>query len=113
MESWSDRWNIKIDEAKTQAIYFSHQWKPIEFRITLNGRKFPFVDHVKYLGVISEKRIPWRLHENVHRQGLQKVPSPLFNCRLWSITIKLTLHKTLIRSVTTYACPAWEFAAHN
>jgi hypothetical protein len=25
MESWSDRWNIKIDEAKTQAIYFSHQ----------------------------------------------------------------------------------------
>jgi hypothetical protein len=25
--------------------------------------------------------------------------------------IKLSLHKALIRSVMTYACPAWEFAA--
>jgi hypothetical protein len=24
---------------------------------------------------------------------------------------KLALHKTLIRSVMTFACPAWEFAA--
>jgi hypothetical protein len=28
-----------------------------------------------------------------------------------SSNIKLTLHKALIRSVMTYACPAWEFAA--
>jgi uncharacterized protein YlaN (UPF0358 family) len=27
-----------------------------------------------------------------------------------SANIKLTLHKTLIRSVTTYACPTWESA---
>jgi hypothetical protein len=29
-----------------------------------------------------------------------------------STNIKLTLHKAPIRSVMTYACPAWEFAAH-
>jgi hypothetical protein len=28
-----------------------------------------------------------------------------------SANIKLTLHKALIMSVMTYACPAWEFAA--
>jgi hypothetical protein len=28
-----------------------------------------------------------------------------------SANIKLTLHKALIRSVMTYACPAWEFGA--
>jgi hypothetical protein len=27
--------------------------------------------------------------------------------------IKLTLYKTLIRSVTTYACPKWEYGAHG
>jgi hypothetical protein len=27
-----------------------------------------------------------------------------------NINIKLTLHKALIRSVMTYACPAWELA---
>jgi hypothetical protein len=28
-----------------------------------------------------------------------------------SAKIKLTLHKALIRTVITYACPAWELAA--
>jgi hypothetical protein len=28
-----------------------------------------------------------------------------------STNIKLTLHKVLIKSVMTYACPVWEFAA--
>jgi hypothetical protein len=35
----------------------------------------------------------------------------LFKSKLLSTNIKLTLHKALIRSVMTYACPAWEFAA--
>jgi hypothetical protein len=33
----------------------------------------------------------------------------LFSVQKWAI--KLTLHKALIRSVMTYASPAWEFAA--
>jgi hypothetical protein len=35
----------------------------------------------------------------------------LFKSVRLSANIKLTLHKALIRSVMTYACPAWEFAA--
>jgi hypothetical protein len=35
----------------------------------------------------------------------------LFKSERLSDTIKLTLHKALIRSVMTYACPAWKFAA--
>jgi hypothetical protein len=35
----------------------------------------------------------------------------LFKSERLSANIKLTLHKTLIRSVMTYACLAWEFAA--
>jgi hypothetical protein len=35
----------------------------------------------------------------------------LFRSERLSATIKLTLHKALIRSVMNYACPAWEFAA--
>jgi hypothetical protein len=36
--------------------------------------------------------------------------SLLKNERL-NVNIKLTIHKALIRSVMTYACPAWELAA--
>jgi hypothetical protein len=35
----------------------------------------------------------------------------LFRSERLSAKIKLTLHKALIRTVITYACPAWELAA--
>jgi hypothetical protein len=35
----------------------------------------------------------------------------LFKSAQLSANIKLTLHKALIRSEMTYACPEWEFAA--
>jgi hypothetical protein len=37
----------------------------------------------------------------------------LFKSGRLSTNIKLTIHKELIRSIMTYACPAWEFAAEN
>jgi hypothetical protein len=37
----------------------------------------------------------------------------LFKSERLSANIKVTLHKALIRSVLTYACPAWEFAADS
>jgi hypothetical protein len=38
---------------------------------------------------------------------------PLLKTECLSVSTKLTLYKTLIRSVLTYACPAWEFAADS
>jgi hypothetical protein len=37
----------------------------------------------------------------------------LFKSERLNANIKLTLHKTLIRSVMIYACPAWDFAAES
>jgi hypothetical protein len=37
----------------------------------------------------------------------------VFKCERLSTNLKLTLHKALIRSIITYACPTWEFAADN
>jgi hypothetical protein len=54
---WSKRWNIKINEDETQAIYCFHRIRPPESLLTLNGRSIPFVNNVKYLGVIFDKKI--------------------------------------------------------
>jgi hypothetical protein len=53
---------IKIDKDKTHAISFSHRLRPLEAHLTLNRWNILFVSHVKYLGVIFDKRITWRLH---------------------------------------------------
>jgi hypothetical protein len=89
MATWCKRWNIKINEDKTRAIYFNHRNRPPDSLLASNGQNIPFVNSVKYLGVIYS----------------------LFKSERLSTNIKFTLHKALIRSVMTYACPAWEFEA--
>jgi hypothetical protein len=48
---------MKINENKTQAVYFSHRLRLPEAHLTLNEWHIPFVNHVKYLGVIFDERI--------------------------------------------------------
>jgi hypothetical protein len=38
---------------------------PPEAHLTLNTRNIPIVNHVKYLGLILDKRIAWRLHREM------------------------------------------------
>jgi hypothetical protein len=116
MVAWCERWNIKINEDKTRAIYFSHRKAPPESLLTLNGRNIPFVNNVKCLDVIFDKRITWSLHiERIEAKAFWAFIRlyPLFKSQRLSANIKLTLLKGLIRSVMTYACPAWEFAAET
>jgi hypothetical protein len=76
----------------------------------LNGRNIPFFIHVKYLGVIFQKRITRRLDIEMIEAKAFRIYSVFVNERL-SAKDKLTLPKALIMSVTTYGCLAWELAA--
>jgi hypothetical protein len=79
----------------------------------LNGWNIPFVNSVKYLGVLFDKRMTWRLHiQMIEAKAFRTYIriNSLFRSERLNANIKLTLHKALIRSVITYACPAWEFA---
>jgi hypothetical protein len=62
MVAWCEHWNIKVNEEKTRVIYFTHRNRPPVSPLTLNGRYIPFVNSVKYLGVIFDRRMTWRLH---------------------------------------------------
>jgi hypothetical protein len=45
--SWCQRWNIKMNEGKTQAIYFSRRRRMPEDELQLNGRNIEFVNNTK------------------------------------------------------------------
>jgi hypothetical protein len=96
----------------TRAIYFSHRLRPPETHLALDGRNIRLVNHVKYLSVIFDKRITCKLHiEMTEAKAFRAVTRiySLYKSERLSANIKLTFHKELIRSVMTYACPAWEF----
>jgi hypothetical protein len=61
METWCERWNIKISDDKTQGVYLFRSRRPPESCLALNGRSIPFLNSAKYLGVIFDKRVTWRL----------------------------------------------------
>jgi hypothetical protein len=109
-------WNIEINEVKTQGIYFSRSLRPPESHLTMNGRNITFVNSVKYISVIFDKKVTWRLHiEMIEAKAFRtfiRIYS-VFKSERLSTNIKLTLHKALIRSIMTYECPAWEFTADS
>jgi hypothetical protein len=113
MEAWCERWNIKINEDKTQGIYFSHSLRLPVSRLTLNGRDIPFVNSIKYLGVIFNKKITWRLHiRRIEAKAFRTFIRVyfLFKSEWLSANIKFTLHKALIRSKIVNICNsmAWQ-----
>jgi hypothetical protein len=66
--------------------------------------------------VYRDKIMTWRLHiEMIEAKAFRTFLRlySLFKSERMSANIKLTLHKALIRSVMTYACSAWEFAAET
>jgi len=114
MKSCCECWNINMSGAKLKPSIspISESWfRPL---LCWMDRTIPFVDHVKYLGVIFDKTIVWWLHiETVATIAFRTFlcTYPLSISRHLRITFKLTLHKAVIRSVMTYVCLAWEFAA--
>jgi hypothetical protein len=105
-----------MSEEKTRADYFSYKLRTPEAHLILRGRNIPFINHGKYLGVIFDKRITWRLRIGIIKA---KVFRPffriyfLFKSERLSANIKLTVHKAPSLSVLTYACSASEFSAHT
>jgi hypothetical protein len=77
-------------------------------------RPLTLILHVKYLGIIFDKRSTWRVHTEMTEakdfRTFIRIYS-LFKSKHISDNIKLTLYKELIGSVTTYASPTWELVA--
>jgi hypothetical protein len=106
---WYERWNVKIIEGKTQAIYFSIRLRVPGDVLQVNGRNIPFINNVTF-----NRRMTWTLL--IERTAGKALGTyiriySLFRCENLSINIKVILYKALIRSIMVYACPTREYAA--
>jgi hypothetical protein len=77
-----------------QAIYFSNRIRPPESLLTLNGQNTPFVNNVKYLDIIFDRKITWRPHIKTTETKASRAfirTYSLFKSEHLSANIKLTL----------------------
>jgi hypothetical protein len=75
----------------------------------LKGRQIPFLNHHKYLGVIFDKKITWKMHTEtiaIKVLGIFLGIYHILKTERLSVGAKLIIYWALIRSMLTYACPA-------
>jgi hypothetical protein len=82
--------------------------------LQLNGRNSPFVNTVRYLDAIFDRRTTWVLH--IERTAAKALVMhirtySLVKSERVSISKKSVLYKDLIRSITVCACLTWDYAA--
>lgn len=116
--SYFEKWKIKINEEKTQAVFFTRKRKACFYPTTqlkINGTSIPWNDSVKYLGVHMDRKLIFELHVkrqiekfNMARNMLYPLirrGSPL------SSENKIILAKVVFQSIILYACPVWGVCA--
>lgn len=94
------KWNIKVNEDKTQTVLFPFSNSPKRKTSTsLNslGNSIPFSYNVEYLGVNSD------VLPKIYKCGRRIFPLLIASSKL-SIRNKILLYTMCIRPIVTYAC---------
>jgi hypothetical protein len=109
-------WKIKINSTKTEFSIFTRSTvmknKMNIFPPIYNGNQLTWSTPVKYLGVHLDSRLSFKDHINNSIKKANKAIATLY-CIMKkhnssSIHSKLTLYKSYIRPLLTYACPVFQ-----
>lgn len=108
-----EKWKIKINTGKTEAIFFSNR-RVTPKTIKIRTKEVQFKDCIKYLGVHIDRKLLWAQHiDKINKAA--KIKMGRFYNLLKSTTLsskaKLLLYKSLIRPTMTYASPVWKTVA--
>lgn len=112
---WMEKWKIKVNPKKTQAIVFSRKAALPSDQLEINGEEIPWSNKVKYLGVIFDRKLTWKDHiEEIKRKttlkNIQLHPLMARKSKL-SLDNKLRLYKMVIVPSILYCSTAWGQAA--
>lgn len=111
LADYFNKWKLKLNETKTEAIMFSRKRKPPDRKLTLKNHQIPWNKSVKYLGVYLDNKLNWTSHVDYSRsKGLKAYGalSPIMNRKSnLSPKIKIKIYSSLIRPCLTYAAPVW------
>lgn len=107
------KWKIKINENKTETVTFHRKFTNIKTitKLKLNDKQVKQTSTAKFLGVTLDTRLSFAPHltDAINRAyaALSKL-YPLVNRRSKLTTDnKLTIYKTILRPIMTYACVSW------
>lgn len=114
IEKYFNKWKIKINREKTQAIIFPFNKSPKRvpnIPLQIQGNSIEIKKSIKYLGIILDSKLTFKEHvhqvcEKAIRCG--RALFPLLNRKSkLNLKNKLLLYNMCIRPIMTYGCQAW------
>lgn len=113
VKRYFDRWKIKINENKTEAILFTKRRPDLNNHCITTGKnnRLNWKRSVNYLGVLMDYKLTFTAHvNNVRSRALRCMVAlfPIFNKKsALGTDNKLLIYKLCIRPILTYAAPVW------
>ena len=118
LNNYFNKWKIKINQDKTEAIIFTTRRQPLPSTIkSEHGKCIEWKASVKYLGIHLDSKLKFNKHvTELKSKGLAAIAvlKSIFNRRsALSTKNKILVYKQLIRPVMTYACPVWSNTSNS
>ncbi len=114
LKVYFEKWKIKVNDAKTQAIFFTKR-RATRFlpdrNLCLNSTSIEWSDCIKYLGVMLDKKLTFKKHVDYTNERAQKYVRILYSLinrrSKLNIRNKELIFKSIFRPIMLYAAPVW------
>lgn len=120
VQEFFDKWRIKANPAKTQAIIFPFDGKRKRLptiQLVLNGTQIEYSNSVTYLGVCLDRKLNFKEHIATLRNKANRSIAALYPIigrrSILDQRNKLLVYKSVIRPILTYASIIWKAAAQS
>lgn len=114
IQKYFDKWKIKVNDGKTQAIIFPYNKSPKRIpTLTLQcrGNVIPLQENIKYLGVTLDRKLTFKQHIlNACDKATKcsRALYPLLHRRSkLNLKNKVLIYKMYIRPIMTYGWQVW------
>ena len=103
---WLKKWRIKVNSAKSAAIFFTRKNYTPNANLLLNNQAILWETSYKYLGLHLDSKLQWHKHITEKLSKAKRATGSVNSLLAWNshllVKNKLLLYKSLIRPVITY-----------
>lgn len=116
LETFFDKWKIKVNTEKTKLIHFTKKLKKsADNNLYFYGETINEEPVIKYLGVNLDQKLVFSAHiKEVIKKSRNALSSlyPLLNSSsVLELKLKIHLYNTVIKPILLYACPVFSLAS--
>ena len=111
---WLTKWRIKVNSAKSAAIFFTRKNITSDANFLLNNQTIPWEASYKYLGLHVDSKLQWHKLITETLSKAKRATGSLNSSLAWnsrlSVKKKLLLYKSFIRPIIIYGSAVYESA---